>query len=281
MGNRTLVFGKSDILDQGIVPVKDFNTYIRSIYRHSACIMLAISTFLFTSLFSPGDRLEDVNLIQRLIYNGIVALSYYSIGYWFLGPIARFGVVRNIPFSWMTVTFFFGLAIIDTAVYIIVISPHTVLAGVWWYLFTTLIMIVITVSLGTYYFERPLRKGLSSKPQNLPVWRPIPSYENALEAMLPDDIQGTILRIEAQNQYVKVITATGDTLLRMSLAHAQTMLPDNVGIQIHRSIWMRNTEFQKVISRDGNPRVVDGNGQDFPVSRQKVTAVRDIISELT
>lgn len=279
MENKTLVFSKSDILDQVIVPVKDFNTYIRSIYRHNVCIMLAISTFLFTSLFSPGDRLEDVTLIQRLIYNGIVALSYYAIGYWLLGPIARFGAVRNIPFSWMTVAFFSGLAIIDTTIYIMAISSQTASAGVWWYLFTTLIMIVIAVSLGTYYFERPLRKGLANKPQNLPVWRPIPAYNNTLEAMLPDDIQGTILRIEAQNQYVRVITDSGDALLRMSLAHAQTILPDNVGIQIHRSIWMRNTEFQKVISRDGNPRVVDRNGQDFPISRQKVMAVRDIIDE--
>ncbi len=252
--------------------------FIRSVYRHKACIFLAIASWLFTCFLAPGERLVDMSLLQRLIYNGIGAASYYFIGYWGLGYMLRFSIVRNVPFVWVTIAFFSMLAVAEAAIYSTNITPNITFSGIWKYFLTTIIMVVIAASLVTHYFTNALLSGLSKKGHPFPIWYPTKPPDCELSALVPENIRTSIQRVEAQNQYVKVFTKTGDTLLRMSLSQAETMLPDGIGLRLHRSLWMRKSEIRKIISRDGNPKVVDRSGQEFPISRQKVIEVRAVLN---
>lgn len=271
---------KSDILDGALVPIGEFNTFIRKVYLHRACLFLAGASYLFTWFLAPGDRLEAMDLVPRAIYNGAWLLTYYLLGYAVIGYILRFFMVRKLPFVWVTVGFYGVLAGVETISFNGFFAAQPDPAAAFWYWLTTMVMIVVSVVAVVHFFEEPMRENLSKDPAILPVWRLAKLSGCALEAQLPHEVRAPIRRLEAQNQYVLVVTEAGEGLLRMSLTQAEAFLPGSAGLRIHRSVWIRSSEIESLVSRDGNPRVRDKNGQEFPVSRQKVADVRRVLQGL-
>ena len=75
---------KSDVLDRAIVPVPEFNEFIRRVFRHKACISLAVASWLFTCILAPGDRLDAMNIAQRAPITGPACwpITCWAIGLW-------------------------------------------------------------------------------------------------------------------------------------------------------------------------------------------------------
>ena len=207
-------------------------------------------------------------------------LAYYLLGYWLVGHVLRFFIVRNIPFSWVVIGFYATLAGFEAFFFSTFMASNSDLVAAGWYWLTTLAMIIASVFAVTHYFEEPLRTNLSKDPGLVPIWRPVRLGSCALEALLPSDVRGPIQRIKAQNQYMKVVTDKGEALLRMSLAQAQECLPDEAGLRIHRSIWLRRSEISDLVFRDGNPKVIDACGAEYPASRKMVDDIRSILARL-
>lgn len=185
----------------------------------------------------------------------------------------------NIPFVWTTICFYAIIAGVGTTAFQLFFVPQASLVSGAWYWLTTLTMIVISVVAVVAYFERTLRQKLSSQPDLVPLWKPVRHVQCKLEAMLPAEIRAPIRRIEAQNQYIHVVTEKGDTLLRLSLTKAEECLPEESGLRIHRSIWIRKPDLNRLVFRDGNPRVVDQDASEYPVSRKMVGAIRTVLAD--
>ncbi len=266
----------SAVLGDIVASDHEFRRLVLDIYRNRSCLFVVGFVWLFTTIFAPGDRMQDATLPWRAIYNAGGILFYYMAGYLLLPSVLRWGLSRNIPFVWVNSVFYMVLAGVETA-FFLAVFPDSDGFQVLYYWLTTIVMIVISVSLLTYYFEDTVRKRLSRQPELLPLWRPLTLPDSNLELLLPQDVRAPVRRIEAQNQYVRVLTRTGEALLRMSLNEAEGMLPANDGLRIHRSIWMHKNEMEELFFHNGNPRLRNVEKQVFPVSRKKVDELRRIL----
>lgn len=94
-------------------------------------------------------------------------------------------------------------------------------------------------------------------------------------ARLPGGLPGPLLALEMEDHYLRVHTASGNTLILMRLRDAVEELAALDGLQVHRSFWVAATAVVQA-ARDGSGRVtlVLSNGLRVPVSRSRLPAVR-------
>ena len=100
---------------------------------------------------------------------------------------------------------------------------------------------------------------------------------NALELLLPMEMRGQILAISANDHYIEVQTANGSHLLRMSLAEAINQLPDDVGMQVHRSHWVNLESISKLEVIGTKNCVVLIGGIKIRVAKSYVEKIQNII----
>lgn len=65
--------------------------------------------------------------------------------------------------------------------------------------------------------------------------------EPILRARLPADLDGEILALKAEDHYLRVYTAKGDTLVHYRFRDALHDLKELDGLQVHRSYWVRRS----------------------------------------
>ncbi len=94
-------------------------------------------------------------------------------------------------------------------------------------------------------------------------------------ARLPLDRRGPLVALTVQDHYVEVTTTRGRDLLLMRLSDAIAETAPSPGLQVHRSHWIA-TDQVRAARREG-PRAVltMSTGQDIPVSRSRVAAVKE------
>lgn len=85
-------------------------------------------------------------------------------------------------------------------------------------------------------------------------------------ARLPIEIRGSLVRIEAQDHYLNVVTARGSTLILMRLGDAMGEL-EGRGIQVHRSHWVVMDGVTQRRRDKGRDLLVMSDGAEIPVSR--------------
>lgn len=90
---------------------------------------------------------------------------------------------------------------------------------------------------------------------------------------LPAPVGRDLILLQAQDHYVRVETATGQTLLRMRLRDAEEAL-GGYGLRVHRSWWVARAWLGSYAYRKGAPVVVLKNGAEVPVGRAYRKAVR-------
>ncbi len=264
-------------LRESLVSTAEIRKFVRDVYLSRICLSLLIAIWLFTSVMVPGDRMQAISLPWRALFNAAGAFFFCLVGYLFLPVLLRATLARNIPFVWSNIAFYSLLAGADTIAFK-VLFPGSERTGALGYWLTAVVMIAIAVPLVMLFFEEQTRARLSTRPELLPIWRPVRLPESTLEAHLPPEKRAPIRRLEAQNQYVRVVTDCGDTLLRMSLREAEEKLPPDTGMRIHRSIWMSRSQMQDLVFRNGNPKLLDPKGREYPVSRKKVAELRMLLA---
>ncbi|MEE9389442.1 MAG: LytTR family DNA-binding domain-containing protein [Paracoccaceae bacterium] len=265
---------------QIMVSDTQMSNFIGSIFRNRTCIGLAISIWVFTSFLSPGDRFQDLSLFERALVNAGAAMVFYGCGYLFSARVQYSLMLRGIPFFWGAVAFYSVLAGGESLIYFALLPKGAGLSVAFSYWFTTVAMIMLTIALLVLFFDQPIRKNLSVAPADFPMWRPLQTSYSALELALPENSRGPVLQIEAENQYVRVTTANGASMLRMSLTDAEAMLPPGTGFRVHRSMWIHKSQICTVLFRDGNPKILCTDGQERPVGRSMVEIIKKHLSDV-
>lgn len=91
-----------------------------------------------------------------------------------------------------------------------------------------------------------------------------------LPARLGDDI----VRVEAQDHYISVVTSSGQTTLKMSFSDCVDRLNEFSGAQCHRSHWV-SFKHIKDIQRSGSAYTcILSDGTNIPVSRRRRSALK-------
>lgn len=90
---------------------------------------------------------------------------------------------------------------------------------------------------------------------------------------LPFDKRGPLIRLEAQDHYLNVVTGAGAALILMRLGDAESELAGYDGLRVHRSHWVSRAQVRKVLRREGRLFLRMADGTDVPVSRSYKAAV--------
>ncbi|WP_428522625.1 LytTR family DNA-binding domain-containing protein [Roseibium sp.] len=94
-----------------------------------------------------------------------------------------------------------------------------------------------------------------------------------LESLSPP-FTDRILRAEAQEHYVKLVGPNDTQMVLYRFSDILRELPENTGMQVHRSHWIAHEAIQQVQKEGNNTRLVLNDGTQIPVSRRYVSTVR-------
>ncbi|MEH6644828.1 LytTR family DNA-binding domain-containing protein [Sulfitobacter sp.] len=108
----------------------------------------------------------------------------------------------------------------------------------------------------------------------LPEAEPEKVQSDTFLRRLPIELRAPLVRIEAQDHYLNVVTAKGNTLILMHLGDATAEL-SGLGIQVHRSHWVAPAAVKTRRREKGRDLLVMADGAEVPVSRSYRAAVQD------
>ncbi len=101
-----------------------------------------------------------------------------------------------------------------------------------------------------------------------------PARPDPFMARVPIGVRGPLVRIEAQDHYLNVVTTRGEALILMRLSDAIAELSGR-GLQVHRSHWVA-LDAVKAHRRDkGRDLLVMSDTREVPVSRSFRAAAQD------
>lgn len=87
-----------------------------------------------------------------------------------------------------------------------------------------------------------------------------------------------IIMLEAQGNYLKVVTSSGDFIERCLMSTATEYLDESLGLQIHRSCWVSFAAVSGLVRVNNNFCVKLVNGDEYKIARPRQRQVRDILA---
>jgi len=100
-----------------------------------------------------------------------------------------------------------------------------------------------------------------------------PDAQEAFQQRLPYEVRAPLVRIEAQDHYLNVVSTKGSALVLMRLGDAMAEL-SGLGVQVHRSHWVALEGVDKVLRIKGRDVLVMLDGAEVPVSRSHRAAAQ-------
>ncbi|MCE8008052.1 LytTR family DNA-binding domain-containing protein [Aestuariivita sp.] len=92
-------------------------------------------------------------------------------------------------------------------------------------------------------------------------------------ARLPAQIGQDLILLHAQDHYVRAQTTLGEALVRSSMTQAADALGP-LGMRVHKSWWVAFAQMDRVVYRDGAPKLMLRSGEAIPVGRSYRRDVR-------
>lgn len=102
----------------------------------------------------------------------------------------------------------------------------------------------------------------------------VPETDETFQRRLPFELRAQLVRIEAQDHYLNVVTQKGSTLILMRLGDAIAEL-EGQGLQVHRSHWVALQAVAKPRREKGRDVLLMSDGMAVPVSRSYRAAVQE------
>lgn len=91
---------------------------------------------------------------------------------------------------------------------------------------------------------------------------------------LPIEKRGPLVRLEAQDHYLKVVTGEGESLILLRMGEAVEELSAVAGLQVHRSHWVALEAVTAHRREGGRDLLLMKDGTEVPVSRGNRDAAR-------
>jgi len=91
---------------------------------------------------------------------------------------------------------------------------------------------------------------------------------------LPAAARGALIRIEAQDHYLNVVTDAGSALVLMRFGDAVAELSEVAGARVHRSHWVARAGVRGLLRKEGRQFLLTRDGAEVPVSRANRAALQ-------
>lgn len=222
---------------------------------------------MILTISGPFGTLEQMSFAERLVYWGLTAgltffcglsfsifigLSLYDFGMSAWPSRIMGGFVAGFPVAvivWCINHFAFGLDM-----------------GGWEIFFRiSLHCMIISVAVMLVYYLLNNREEVSSA-------------SSPFLDRLPKHLGKNLLHLTAQDHYVKAVTDRGSELILMRFADALREVSEMEGIQIHRAHWVSHGAVKKPVKKDGKLFIETLEGEQFPVSRSHMKAVKEALN---
>lgn len=92
-------------------------------------------------------------------------------------------------------------------------------------------------------------------------------------SLLPTELQGDVIYLKSELQYLKIVTMRGKTLILYSLKSAIEELSSTDGVQPHRSYWVNSAHINNIKKQGRQGEIILSNGDLIPISRAKLQDV--------
>lgn len=142
------------------------------------------------------------------------------------------------------------------------------------YLLVIVGLIVVAVH-GLIWLINFARPAAAALPQTAPQTSAQTDPQTRFLRRLPLADRGPLVRIEAQDHYLNVVTDKGGSLILLRLSDAVRELSGTPGLLVHRSHWVA---LQGVVAHrreNGRDLLIMSDGVKVPVSRSNRAAARD------
>lgn len=136
------------------------------------------------------------------------------------------------------------------------------------YLFATIAVTVVLIHAVVFVIRTTLL------PQGQTDAQGVPDAEATFLRRLPLEVRGALVRIEAQDHYLNVVTQNGRALVLLRLADAVAELAQVSGLHVHRSHWVKLDAVTAHRRRAGRDTLVMSDGAEIPVARGKRAAAK-------
>lgn len=114
--------------------------------------------------------------------------------------------------------------------------------------------------------------------QPVPAENHVP--ESGYQRHLDPPLTAPVLRAEAQEHYVRLTTAMENRMVLYRFNDIVAELPDDAGMQVHRSHWISFETMVRLVREDGRLWLELTDGERVPVSRKYADMVRGKVDEL-
>ena len=235
--------------------------------RRAVAVPLALwgLVTVVAALTGPFQTYTALPALQRTLYWAVVAGLSVGLSTAFLramaGRGARWRLAGWLPFALILAALVLGL--------------NRVVFGGWagWSDYGWLVAVVLVVCL--------VVEGMVLLFRSAPGVAVVAGTSEAAEdpvaglmERLPLERRGRLIRIEAQDHYLSVVTGQGAALILMRLSDAEALLRGAEGLRVHRSHWVMRAEVRAHRRRDGRDLLLMSDGAEVPVSRSAREAAR-------
>ena len=245
---------------------EDFVAGMLRTVRHPVTLLSTIAAGALLALLGPFGTYDRIEMPLRLVYwvllclfNGALAVGCLVVAARFIGDLE----------SWQDLTVLVLVASLANAVpggIVAAVANDVFLPGDPWQA-AALVALGLRVAL--------LTAVLSSAVITVAMLRPRPEPpSDAFDRRIPEPLAGELLALSSEDHYLRVHTTAGQGLILCSLATALEELSPSRGRRVHRSHWVAASAVRSVHRRDGQWRLELRSGEEIPVSRAHVAALK-------
>lgn len=256
-------------------PAGDFDRLYKRLITHPFFIGLLLAGPALKLLgYMPREYGPDAVGADLLAYAFRVlpfAIAYYYLG----GRVTRALMARGFSFAVADFMLWMGWSVAAFVILDLGMQGWGLVPGLVNFLSMQAFVLILHV-LKLLHFEQMIRAAIFVRPAENSLWSG--KDRRATGNRIAPDLQGELLHIQAQNQYVMVTTTAGARLVRMSMQRALESVPDDAGICIHRSWWVSRALLARAAFDAKRSAVIAADGKSYPVSKANRLPLRDLMT---
>ena len=219
---------------------------------------------ILTSMSGPFGTHEAMTILPRSMYWSAVCAA--SVGLSMVAVRVNTGQTVWIKLLvWLCFA-----AILSAGIYAVNITLFSIGSGWGEYLY---LLVIVGVSVGVVFSTIQLMRP------EIPIPRDDGRMAKFLER-LPLEKRAKLIRLEAQDHYLKVVTHAGDSLILMRIGDAAKELEDGFGLQVHRSHWVARGAVSTHKRRAGRDFLTTQDGAEIPVSRNNRAQIEQLMQTM-
>lgn len=261
------------------------NEIVQILY-HKYTIAFYLATILVIIALRPHEQTAALHgTAFVLLYFGIYIVSFFNFAIMLIAAGWAMDRLRtpNVPVTVVQ----FTTTLINTFLASVAISlaggaPISAQEMVLQWLMNSIIFEMALTGYGLLIAPRMLREmrgedqALGDKylaqlmDQQLQPYEIAPDPQEEVNRWIPElEVNATeVLRAEAHQNYVLIFTAGQRKLVRLPFQRFVSLMPESLGIRVHRSHWIAKSEVRDFVTLDGKIFAELRSGSRVPVSKQ-------------